>query len=541
MPIAMRCPGCDTRFEFASDLEGRRIKCKTCGDVFRVERPVRKLRADEDDRRTRRRDDPDRPSGRHRRPADESDDDLPRRDEDDVRKAGRPGLAIALIVGLLVLVTVGVVAVVLLSRGKKSGGTVDPGDIVLTPAKSCPLEVPEKDADLLAIPNSGNLFGVFRAQGTVFKKTWTYDAYDLALGRRVGRVDLTGVEDLKAFSLSPDGKRLLVVESRGFGWGVDHKATVWSVADGKNLTPDKWAPFPRKGGASEDLYRMEFVAPDLIVAVGNHRSVYRYQVPTFDVSTDRVSGTQDELGRRFGAVPDDLHRLQYQLAFSADRKRMAVWNGNGYTVVETRGGGEAFATPGVKQTARELWGGDRAAANVRGGGVAFSPDGKALAAIVSNDSGNRKHILFVWELRTEEADPVSAFEIPTNQFHDSTSLSWWGNRFVVTGGSKVEGMLIDLRTGRARRQLMGPEYNRYGFGRDGRLWYAASRERTVPATVYVVDGPDPAVLQEPEDYEQIVELNQEFFLKRLWLEPAGVLRKPTRYAPDLHKRLIRRP
>ena len=102
-------------------------------------------------------------------------------------------------------------------------------------------------------------------------------------------------------------------------------------------------------------------------------------------------------------------------------------------------------------------------------------------------------------------------------------------------------MLIDVRTGLGRRQLMGPEYNRYAFGRDGRLWYAAGPDRAEPATVYVADAPDPDALKEPDDYEQIMELNQEFFLKRLWMEPGGVLRKPTRYAPDLHKRLIRRP
>ena len=58
--------------------------------------------------------------------------------------------------------------------------------------------------------------------------------------------------------------------------------------------------------------------------------------------------------------------------------------------------------------------------------------------------------------------------------------------------------------------------------------------------MYVADGPDPDVLKEPDDYEQILELSQEFFLKRLCVT-GGVLRKPTRFNADLHKRLIRRP
>lgn len=545
MPITMHCPGCETRFEFASDLEGKRIKCKTCGDVFRVERPVRRPRDDEDDRPSRRRDEEDdRPSGRYRRPADDSDDELPRRRDDrddEPRKKASPMILLGSIAGAVVLVTACVVAAVLLSRGKKKIDAVDPGDVVFTPAKSCPLEVAEKDADVLVLPDGGNLFGVVRGQGTGFKKSWVFDPYDLAAGRRVGRLDLKGVEEPKAFTLSPDGKYLLVSESRGLGWGADHKLTLWSLADGRNLTPDKWAPFTRADGSREDLYRVEFVASDFVVAVGNHRSVYRYKVPSFEVTADRVSGGDDELGRTFGPVPDHVHRLQYQVAFSADRKRLAVWNGNGFTILDARGGGEPFATPGVQQTARELWGGQRAGENLRGGGVAFSPDGKALAAVVNSDFGRRRHVLFIWELKGESADPLSAFDIPDNQFNDSTSLHWWGNRFLVTGGSRVEGMLIDARTGLGRRQLMGPEFNRYGFGRDGRLWYAAGPGRLDPATMYVVDGPDPDVLKEPEDYEQVLDFSQEYFLKRLWMEPGGVLRKPARYSADTHKRLIRRP
>jgi hypothetical protein len=533
MPIAMRCPGCETRFEFANDLEGKRIKCKTCGDVFRVERPARKPRdVEEDDRPSRRRraDADDRPSARYR---------VRVADEDGSRRPARPGLVIGAIVGVVVLFTGGIVAAVLLSRGgKKRDVKVDPGDVVVAPNRSCPLEVPEKDADLLVVPDGGSLFGILRGQGAGLRKQWTYDPYDLPAGRRVGRVELAGVEDPKAVSLSPDGKRLLVVESKGFGWGWDHQLTVWSVADGKNLTPDKWTPFPRKDGANEDLYRAEFVAPDLVVTVGNHRSVYRYQVPSFEVTTDRVSG-RDELGKP--GLPENAHRFPYEVGFSADRKRVAVWNGSGYTVVDARGGGEAFATPSVVPTARDLWRGESFPDRLRGGGVAFSPDGKVLAAVVSHDIGNRRHLLFLWELKGESADPLNAFEIPNNQFNDSTGLAWWGNRFVVTGGSKVEGMLIDVRTGLGRRQLMGPEYNRYAFSRDGRLWYAAGPGRLDPATMYVVDGPDPEVLKEPDDYEQFLELGQEFFLKRLWMEPGGVLRRPVRYNPDTHKRLIRRP
>jgi hypothetical protein len=89
---------------------------------------------------------------------------------------------------------------------------------------------------------------------------------------------------------------------------------------------------------------------------------------------------------------------------------------------------------------------------------------------------------------------------------------------------------------------MGPAaVDNYGYGRDGRLWYVSSEERNKPATVHMVDSLDPDLLTESDDYEQIRELDQEFYLRRLWLEPTGILRKPTRYNPPLRERLIRRP
>jgi hypothetical protein len=73
------------------------------------------------------------------------------------------------------------------------------------------------------------------------------------------------------------------------------------------------------------------------------------------------------------------------------------------------------------------------------------------------------------------------------------------------------------------------------------LWYAVSEELKEPGHMHVVEMIDPEQLTEPDDYEQIPQLNEEFFLRRLWLEPSGVLRKPTRFDPPLQQRLIRRP
>ena len=37
MAIAMNCPSCKHAFEFDDALNGKRIKCKHCGEAFRIE------------------------------------------------------------------------------------------------------------------------------------------------------------------------------------------------------------------------------------------------------------------------------------------------------------------------------------------------------------------------------------------------------------------------------------------------------------------------------------------------------------------------
>ncbi|HEX3149796.1 MAG TPA: MJ0042-type zinc finger domain-containing protein [Gemmataceae bacterium] len=574
MPISMRCPGCQTRFDFADDLDGKRVKCKSCGDIFRIAAPapVKKVRVDDDpddDRpRVRRRDDDeddDRPASRSRRPVrddddddrparsrsrdDDSDDDLPRRrrDEDDdedfrsKKKRLNPLVWILPVafVGLLVAV---VVVVLVFRGGKKKSGAGDPGDLVLAPTKSCPLDVPEKDAGYLVLPDGGNTFGLIRKLDPS-KRAWVFDPYDLAAGRRVGSIELTGVTDPKAYALSPDGKKLLITEIDGIGWAGDQSLRLWSIPDNKQITQDRWIPFPKVEKNPFDapaLYRAEFIANDRILALGNRRSFYIYQLPSFEVSAGQGTVADKEpLGKQIGMTPSNFHQIQWQAAFSANRQKMAVWTGDGYEIIGTADGVRQSITPSVKALAKKEWAGEAFLDRVAAGPVAFSPDGNTLAAILTHDFGRKRHLLCLWDTR-ETKDPIVT-PIAENQLYDSSSVHWWGNKFVVTHGGMTEGMLIDVRTGLPRRQLMGPVNKHYGFSRDGKLWYAASEERTKPGTMHVVDALDPDQLKEPDDYEQILDLGQEFYLRRLWLEPTGVLRQPTRDDPPTKQRLIRRP
>src|SRR5262245_20518197 len=557
MPLAMRCPGCDTRFEFASDLEGKKIKCKNCGDVFRVERPVRKSRDEEDDdrqpSRTRRPvDDDDRPSSRSRRNRDDDrdDDGLRRyrdRDEELRKKKIHPLLIFGPLAGVAL---VGIVVVIILAtRGdkKKSNSIAEPGDIVKAPTKSCPLEVTEQGSGFQVIPDGGNAFGLIRKkESSPAKKDWLLDAYDLAAGRRVGRIDLTKVEDPKAWSLSPDGKHLLITEIRGVGWAGEHRVHLITVADGTDID---WKPFPdteKRGGNAPAMFRAEVVSNDRIVTLGTNRAVELYPSGKLnDPDSASVSSVGELLGKFWGPAPDNFPRIQWQMALTADRRKMAVWNGDGYAIVDTENAQEFFRTPSLLVTAREQW--PRTSIkrdDLHAGPAAFSPDGSVLAGVVTHGTGGKQHVLCIWDAR-EEKSPAT-YEIPDNQYGEANTLRWWGNRYILVSGAKfhgkeVDGMLIDTRTGLPVRQLMVPEFRHYSLGRDGRLWYVSSPDRPELAKMHVMDAPDGDLMGDaPSAYEEIAEL-KDSFLRRLWMEPSGFLRKPTRLNPPLQQGLIRLP
>lgn len=574
MPITMRCPGCQIRFEFADDLDGKRIKCKSCGDVFRVAgpAPVRKARDDDDRRRrndedddrprSRRRDDEDdRPSGRYRRPLrddeddrparsrrrdDDSDDELPRRgrdDEDDrPRKKGMNPLYIVLPVGAVGLVGIIAVVVIALSgggKGRRGGGGA--GDLVVGPSRSCPLEVPEKDVGTLVLPDRGNTFGLLRKTDAV-RRSYVFEPYDLAARRRVGKFDLTDVEEPKGWTLSPDGKHLLITESKGIGWAGDQWLWLWSL-DGKRINQDKWLPYLRNDKnpfEAPALHRAEFVGNDRVLTLATNRSYYVYHFPSFESNVGGITGAeQDGLGKRSNPPRDHAYQTQWEAAWTADRKKMAVWTGELYVIVSLPDGVEVSRTSSARKLAKDLWGNTAGDPNrVKAGPAAFSPDGNTLAAVIQPDHGGQR-MLCLWDTR-ETREPAT-YPLTEGQWSDAAGISWWGNKFIATHGGRVDGILIDAKSGLARRQLMPPTYGKYGFTRDGKLWYAAGEDRTQPATVHVVDSLDPDQLTEGDDYEQIRELNEDFFLRRLWLEPTGALKQPTRDDPPIKSRLVRRP
>ena len=411
MPISMRCPGCQTRFDFADDLDGKRIKCKSCGDIFRVADPDAAKRARDEDDRRRKTDDDDRKTGRYGRPVDDdrrtgryrkpdeddrprsrrrdddSADDLPRprRDDEDDRPRKKTNLLLILLpLALLGVVGLGIIGYFAFKQAKKNRGGPEAGDVVVAPSRSCPLEVPEKDVGTLVLPDGGTTFGLLR-KTEAFKKSWVFEPYDVAAKRRVGKLDLPDLDDPKAWSLSPDGKQLLITEARGLGWAGDQWLWVFGL-DGRKVTQDKWFPYTRDDKKPFDapaLHRAEFVANDKILTLATNRSYYIYPLPSFDAAAGAVAAVdKDGLGKHARPPHDYEYRFQWEAAFTADRKKMAIWTGDVYSIIGTADGVEASRTTSCRQIARDLWGrknGDPE--RVKAGPVAFSPDGSVLAGV----------------------------------------------------------------------------------------------------------------------------------------------------------------
>jgi predicted Zn finger-like uncharacterized protein len=545
--IRMKCPGCKTRFEFDDDLAGKKIRCKACGDTFRVEEPdgsprpskvTSRSAAEDDDRptarsRSRRRDD-DRDDRRYR---DESDDELPR------RKKANPFLIIGPVLGLLVLGAV--IFLVVRGLSKKKTGPGDDGEVAKGVLKTITLDVPAKDISQLIVPDSGNQFGLLRNEGTEhFQKKWVFEPYDLAAGRRVGKVSLPEVKDPLAATVSPDGKYVVVTE-KGGDPGGEHALWLYSVADGKCLTPahKKWYPFAR--GHQRSLYRAQFVANDRILTLGTDRSFHLYQIPSFDVvKSDQIPGTAERLDHHPGRPMRDWEHRDYQVAFSADRTRWAVWTGDAYAIVDADGV-ESFRTPSALQMAQTFWPTNRGLdRNLRGGGVAFSPDGKTLAGFVQTGS-EKERILCLWDATTSQLPET--VRMSSAMHNDAVGLRWWGNRYVILTDMRagfndfIDPAAVDAKSGMLMKQIMAPPFRKAAFGRDGRLWYAVSDDPTEPARLVVVGPPDADMMEEATgQYEELPNL-RDSYLKRLWMEPGGVFKTPKRYNPSLTGGLIKRP
>src|SRR5262249_44671886 len=155
---------------------------------------------------------------------------------------------------------------------------------------------------------------------------------------------------------------------------------------------------------SPELVKAEFVSSDRLLTIGTNRHIYMYRLN--DLSNperfEPIASIGEQLGKDWGFRPDNAARIQWQVAFTADRRKMAIWNGDGYSFVNTTDGQEILRTSSVLVSARELWPRQSVKREqLKSGPVAFSPDGSVLAGVITHEHGSKDHILCLWDTRDE--------------------------------------------------------------------------------------------------------------------------------------------
>jgi RNA polymerase sigma factor (sigma-70 family) len=244
-------------------------------------------------------------------------------------------------------------------------------------------------------------------------------------------------------SYTPDGKALLSATR-------DKEMLHWDLKTGR---PEPWFSWHSAG------FDRLAVAPErnLVATCGYADRTLRL-LDTTGTKGVRELGKVDDLVPRFGFA---------SLVFSPDRRLLAT---------------------GAKSGNVLLWNPDAGTLVRRFEGlrediscVAFSPDGKSLAAAACNLATRRPGSVCVWDIAT--GNQLSAFRNADSTVHLAFSPD--GKSLAVAGGGDYRGKarVFDITNGKERRPLQGPQNGSQvvAFSPDGRLLAGAGddSDRTV--------------------------------------------------------------
>ncbi len=174
------------------------------------------------------------------------------------------------------------------------------------------------------------------------------------------------------------------------------------------------------------------------------------------------------------------------LGLSLDRKTLAIFNRDGFELRDTATGAlqRETARPAKFNTVDSA------------GGVAFSPNGKTVAAVLTIQrwSKESEEVLAGWDVATGRF--IGDTALPNGRFVNSRSrLMWWGpNHVVARAGTPKEGLAVAWPGGQQVRQLEAGYWQKDGMiapnSPDGRLWFVAGTEDSTAAFLTTVDVPE---------------------------------------------------
>ena len=283
-------------------------------------------------------------------------------------------------------------------------------------------------------------------------------------GRAVGTTVKVGISDT-GFAVSPDGKWAAVV---GSAPGAGNPVSVYEVATGKEAKA--FTPYPRGGGAglrAPQLQWVSFVGPDRLLTINEASGFDVWTVP----GGERVGG---QPGRQGYAGPllavNGFTHTPTNFALTPDGKTLALFNGAGFSIIDTATGKETARTPPFMK--------DRSPANFFA--TAFSPDGARLACFCKTYMPDKFDGILVWDAKTgKRLTAVSPKGVSS-----ASGFAWWGgDHLTLWQGGIASADVLELRSGEVVGKVKFAKTGKVAtVPPDGQLWGTAGGVLFDPVT-----------------------------------------------------------
>ncbi|MCI0681798.1 MAG: WD40 repeat domain-containing protein [Gemmataceae bacterium] len=489
MSFHATCPVCDAEYTLADHLRGKQMQCNSCRESFRAQdsasdgraadaiqssprkaaTPPRRRVVDEDDDEPR-----GRPRSRER--DDDDDDDRPRRRRPRPDQ-GSSGLLIGLFVGggvlglavialvlWLVMSPVADVAVAPAGGGGVmpvgGGGVIQgkmavPDDVIAPAGPRVRLDV--KDSDIRDIVTNGpaNTRAAVHSWDLAGKMKHIFHVYDVPKAALLTRLELVEPQQM---DLSLDGSRLAIFSQSVDKGQLLRQVGVWSLPDGKPLVQN-WSPYPDDPDFAKrrELIFLYLLSADQLLTVSRQG-----QFDVWDIATQKNVVSVPPIAPALSLNTNLFGHTANSFAISPDRKTLAVFNKDGFSLFDTKTGKQTGKTGAMSAGARvgNVW------------GVAFSPDGKSLMSYYFRFGvGQPTATIIRWSI--PDGKQISLATIPLDHGH-SGGLAFWGpNHVVLWNGILTEGKLHEVARGELVRTYARRHHGKcVAQPQDGKLWFA---------------------------------------------------------------------
>lgn len=280
-----------------------------------------------------------------------------------------------------------------------------------------------------------------------FSNEYNFEFYDPTSCKRTGGFPMPGKSPPYKLAISPDGSRFAML----MGTDKEPQISVWPVAIGKAFK-EEWSPYQSKPGdpvyiRNHHIVWIAFSTDDRLLTVTEGGRVAAWLVteskPLFDEQIVDTETSNVLRGDRFNGSPKNI-------AFSPNRLTLAIQKGEGIILIDAASGKSTGKLPAPKSSIPSKY----------IDGMAFSPDGKRLAACyayaAAPDSKTPKledKRIVIWDIAAEHID-ADAPLIP--HFYMGSEWSWWGDNHLIWHFGGTHLLVLHGDNGEIIRQCLPP-------------------------------------------------------------------------------------